>query len=53
MENIKGSGVLGSFDEVIRFKCSMGGGNSGIIAIGTVLTENPSSILLLAISSGP
>jgi hypothetical protein len=53
MENIKESGVLGSFDEIIQFKCSIGGANSGIIAIGTVLTENPSSTLLLAISFGP
>lgn len=54
MSNVLGEGVLGKFEPAagIRAKCSIGGAKAGKVT-GTVLTQNPSSTLLLAISFGP
>jgi hypothetical protein len=54
MTNKVGSGVLGEFEgkSGSKAKCSQGGKGAGTVE-GTVLTENPSSTLLLAVSFGP
>jgi hypothetical protein len=54
MTVLAGFGVQGEFEGAAgsHAKCSLGGAAAGIVS-GTVLTENPSSTLLVTVSFGP